>query len=115
MGWQGVWAGTEGGSWTTGHQVQAQVVAVHWKLGVLGNLDLVGHHTGLVGTTPHMDPLGSNSWGRGTCILLDTAVDFAGTKDSTAAAALWSLALLAETDQPRLVCGRLVEVCQRSW
>ena len=55
-----------------------------------------------------LDPLGSNSC-RDTSILLDTAVDFAGTMDSTAAAAAaavvdveWrtSLVLLAETDQP---------------
>lgn len=69
------------------------------------------HHTDLVDTQLHMDPLGSSSY-RGMCNQ-DTAADFAGTTDSIAAAvaaAEWqqSQSLLAETDQPLLSSGWFV-------
>lgn len=68
------------------------------------------YHTDLVDMQLHMEPRGSSNY-RGMCIQ-DNAAEFAGTMDSTAAAAAevaaavserqLSQSLLAETDRPLL-------------
>lgn len=95
------------GSWETGLQFQELGEAVHWRLEFL-DMDLGAHRTDLVDMHLHMDPWGSSSY-RGMCIQ-DSAAEFAGTMDSTAAAvvaAAWlqSQILLAEIVQPLLWSG----------